>query len=124
MLIRKIILLVYVIGTLLLVSLPLNEAGSDFLTNTYIVKIRLDYLGHIIIFLPFLFLVKQVYSFPFLLMLLAGLVFAGFCEGFQYLLPYRSFNVNDLISNMVGIILGSVLMVPAVSRLLKIKAEG
>jgi len=124
MLIRKIILLVYIIGTLLLVSLPLNEAGSDFLTNTYVVKIRLDYLGHIIIFLPFLFMVKQVYFVPFLLILLAGLVFAGVCEGIQYLLPYRSFNINDLIANVIGIIIGIALLVPAVSRVFKRKAEG
>jgi len=34
-----------------------------------------------------------------------------FCGGMQNLLPYRSFNINDLIANMVGIILSIVIVV-------------
>jgi len=108
---RKIVLTAYVVGMLLLVSLPLNDAGSSFLTDTYVVKIRLDYLAHVILFLPFLFMVKQAYSKRFYLIFLAGLVFAGLCEGMQYLLPYRSFNVNDLMANMIGIVIGVILVV-------------
>jgi len=121
---RKIVLFAYIFGMVLLVSLPLNEAGSDFLTNTYVVKIRLDYLGHIILFIPFLMLVKISYPLPFLGMLLAGMVFAGFCEGVQYLLPYRSFNINDLLANMLGILVGIILILPPVLVLLQRKAEG
>lgn len=62
---RKILLFVYVIFMLLLVSLPLNDTGASFLTNTYVIKIRLDYLGHIVLFLPFLFLVKISYPIHF-----------------------------------------------------------
>jgi len=109
--IRKILLFVYIVLMLLLVLLPLNDTELFFLTNTYVIKIRLDYIGHILLFLPFLFLVKQAYAMPFLLTLLAGLVFAGMCEGIQYLLPYRSFNINDLLANIVGTILGIVVVV-------------
>jgi len=123
LIIRKVFLFVYIVFMLFLVSLPLNNAGSGFLTNTYIVKIRLDYLVHIVLFQPFLFLMKQAYSGPFLIMLMAGLVFAGFCEGVQYLLPYRSFNINDLIANEAGIMLGIVIVVSWNFLRQKIKGE-
>jgi len=35
-----------------------------------------------------------------------GLVFAAGAEFIHYFLPYRSFNINDLIGNVSGIILG------------------
>jgi len=109
--IRKILLCVYIVVMLLLVVLPLNDAKTSFLTDTYVVKIRLDYLVHIAVFLPFLLFVKLAYPAPLSWMFLAGLVFAGFCEGIQYLLLYRSFNVNDLLANMIGIVIGVILVV-------------
>lgn len=36
-----------------------------------------------------------------------GLVVSAFSEGIQHVLPYRTFNVNDVIANVVGIILGT-----------------
>jgi len=35
-----------------------------------------------------------------------GLVFATIAEFIHFFLPYRSFNINDLIGNVAGIILG------------------
>ena len=122
--IKKVVLFIYVVGMLMLVVLPLNDKKASFLSDTYVVKLRLDYLVHIIIFLPFLFLVKLSYPMPLLKLLILGFIFAGFCEGIQYLLPYRSFNINDLIANMAGIVLGVVLLVPDISKLVDKKAEG
>jgi len=114
---RKIILFVYIVVILLLASLPLNDKDSSLLnniTNTYVVKIRLDYLVHLVFFLPFILLVKIAYQIPFLQALLTGILFAVLCEGLQYLLPYRSFNINDLIANMIGIGIGVILVVDPV----------
>ena len=36
-----------------------------------------------------------------------GLVF-NFTEGVQYFLTYRSYNINDLLSNFLGVLLGSI----------------
>jgi len=96
---------------MLLIMIPLNETKSSLLTDTYVVKIRLDYLLHILIFLPFLLLAKLSYPVHLFRVILLGLVFAGVCEGLQYLLPYRSFNVNDLIANMIGTAIGIILVV-------------
>ncbi len=114
---------IYVVGMLLLASLPLNHVTS-FLSDNYVVNIRLDYLGHIVLFLPFLFLVKRAYSIHFFLALLSGLIFAGFCEGLQYLLPYRSFNINDLLANIIGVAIGIILVMGPVWGCLKGKVKG
>lgn len=111
----KLLLFVYVLFIVLLVILPLNDTEVSILSNTYIVKIRLDYLVHVGLFFPFLILIKQAYHHsPVSLMILTGLAFAVVCEGIQYVLPYRSFNINDLIANGIGIITGIVLVLSPV----------
>ena len=114
---RKIILFSYLAGMLLLVGLPLNDTASSFLTNNYVVRIRMDYLLHVFLFLPFLLFFKLAYPVSKAIWLvLMGIFFAGFCEGIQYLLPYRSFNINDLIANIAGVIFGLILIIPAVLK--------
>jgi len=110
---------------LLLVVLPLNDAKTSFLTDTYVVKIRLDYLVHTAIFFPFILLIKLAYPVARVLWIITlGIIFAGFCEGIQYLLPYRSFNINDLLANVIGIMLGILLIIPGVFRWVERKADG
>ncbi len=50
----------------------------------------------------------------------ALLLFAAATEWIQYYLPYRAFNINDLISNCLGIILGLILTF-AVKQLIAVK---
>ena len=42
--------------------------------------------------------------------LLLGLLFAAGSEVLQYLLPWRAYNVNDLLANMLGILVGFTLL--------------
>jgi len=37
---------------------------------------------------------------------LPGLLFAAGSEGVQYLLPYRAWNINDLVANSLGVVFG------------------
>ena len=116
--IKKVVLFVYIVVILLLVVLPLNDKVS-FINDTYVVDIRLDYLSHVFLFLPFLFLLRLAYpTIVISWIILTGIVFAGLCEGMQYLLPYRSFNVNDLLANSIGIVIGILLLRPAIVRFL------
>jgi len=41
-----------------------------------------------------------------LLWLFIGLLFASATEGLQYLLPYRAFNLNDMLANGLGVLVG------------------
>jgi glycopeptide antibiotics resistance protein len=95
----------YTIFILLLVVLPLNGINS-VLNVTYIIEIRLDYLLHAAIFIPFIFVLRKAWPVKLFSALLYGILFATFGEGIQYFLPYRSFNINDLLANNLGIILG------------------
>ena len=106
-------LLFYSIVIIVLAVLPLNST-SVVLNHTYIISIRLDYLVHFAVFIPWMFLVWQGKRVSFktdfkkaILWILIGLLFASSSEGLQYFLTYRSFNINDLLGNSIGILLGS-----------------
>ncbi|MCF8090495.1 MAG: hypothetical protein K9L23_20840 [Desulfotignum sp.] len=40
------------------------------------------------------------------LVLAAGMILAAGMEGLHYLLPYRTYNVNDALSNGMGVLVG------------------
>ncbi len=40
---------------------------------------------------------------------LPGLAIAFFCEGVQYFLPYRSFNLTDMAANAGGLVLSLII---------------
>ena len=107
----RVLFLGYFIFLILIAVLPLNNISSDILNNVFIVRIRLDYLLHSLLFIPWIFL----YSVTFcpenisdkLIMVIAGLLMAFATEGVQYFLTYRAYNINDLLANFLGVLLGS-----------------
>ncbi|CAG4999625.1 hypothetical protein DYBT9275_02265 [Dyadobacter sp. CECT 9275] len=109
---------IYTIVILLLVTLPLNGEKQVLgkLNANYVLHIRLDYLSHGLLFIPWVLLCwhggKPDNPRKKLLILwwIAGLAFAAFCEYLQLLLPYRTFNINDLLANMLGVLLGTLLV--------------
>lgn len=106
----RITLWVYLVIIALLTLLPLNnkEAG---LNHTYVVHIRLDYLLHCLVYLPFVTLFmgsKKRITMPVLLpAMAAGILLTTITESIQYYIPYRSYNINDLLANYLGLILGA-----------------
>lgn len=110
----KYIVISYTIIILLLSVLPINGEES-FLNDNFILSVRLDYLAHFALFIPWMLLVwlyagagSRVVLLKAVLWILAGLLLAMISEGAQYLLSYRAFNINDLVANMLGVLLGSV----------------
>lgn len=108
---------IYTILLILLAILPINGSNPDSaFNNIHIVSVRLDYLLHFAVFIPWAFLLWKMVGVSFsrdlqatLLYILLGLLFAIANETVQYLLPYRAFNINDLLANGLGVLLGSVL---------------
>ena len=45
-----------------------------------------------------------------LMWILGGLLFAVFTEVVQYPLPYRAFNINDLMANGIGVGMGYLII--------------
>ncbi len=85
------------------------------MNDIYIVSFRLDYLAHSIVFLPWMmfYLGMPIFVFkkpiPLLGWIFFGLSYAALTEGIQFFLSYRSFNINDLIANALGIALSILL---------------
>lgn len=94
---------IYLICVLLLSVLPINSAGE--LNNITILKFRGDYFLHSLMLVPWMIFLLWIKS-RWWLWLLSGLLFAVFIEGIQYFLPYRAYNINDLVANIVGVGIG------------------
>jgi len=101
---------VYTGAILLLVTLPINGEKQLLgkLNDNYILQIRLDYFSHALMFIPWVLLVMNAGKADgrYLALMLA---FAAFAEIIQWVVPYRTFNINDLAANVLGVILGILL---------------
>ena len=105
----KNIFLVYVVFIMLLAIAPLGNSGV--LNKTTILSFRADHILHVLQFIPWAFFcIRTKQNFP--LWFFWGIFFAVVSEGVQYLLPYRSFNVSDMLANGIGVVSGFVIFVP------------
>lgn len=89
---------------------PLN--GLDIPLNNYVLGLRVDHLLHASVFLlcPY-FLLDVTNKRRWLILIVAWLI--GICtESVQGILPWRGFDINDLISNFIGCFLGWLLLIP------------
>ena len=106
------LLLVYFI-LILLISV-VSFAGNVSLNKQHVFMLRLDYLIHVLFFIPWMPLaclrwgneVKRV----FWILLGAGLIMALFSESVQFYIPGKSFNPIDLLANEVGVVIGGVVL--------------
>ena len=92
--------------------LPINSTTNTTLTDVHMINIRLDHLLHATLFIPWAFLnlltFRPVRWDEKLMLVVYGLLMASAAEGVQYFLIYRSYNVNDLIANWMGMVVGMV----------------
>ncbi len=92
---------------------PLNGLGLPL--DNYILGLRADHLLHASVYLPCtlflwdLFRSKRRRGYR-LAVWVAAVAVGLLTEGVQYLLPYRGFDVNDLVANTLGVTLGWVLI--------------
>jgi hypothetical protein len=92
---------------------PLNGVGIPL--DNYLLGLRMDHLLHASVFIPCslfwmdLFRGRRRSWCTWLAAVATGLL----TEGVQYLLPYRGFDVNDLIANFLGASLGWLLILLA-----------
>jgi glycopeptide antibiotics resistance protein len=106
----------FYIGIIILISvLPINNQNSS-LNHTTVVTIRMDYLMHAILFFPFVWFInsaglfgKKISKNRFLVFFL-GIVMVLFSECVQYFLPWRTFNINDLLANFLGFVIGFLIL--------------
>ena len=108
-------LLFYLMVLVTVSIIPLGSASRK-LTDVTVIHLRGDYFLHMLVYMPILtlmFLSFHKWSwklFGLALMMAIGLEFI------QMVLPYRSFNINDLVANVGGVVLGA-LIYPLITRL-------
>lgn len=120
--IPKFCLFAYIAIIFLVACLSLNGA-SRALNETYILEFRADYLIHAGLFLFLMFLISRAYQvsyrtkfIPTLRWTAIALFIAIVSEGVQYFLTYRAFNINDLVANILGVVLGTLFFIGPKSR--------
>jgi VanZ family protein len=112
----------YSVILIFLSTLPINGlTPGNPLNNIYVVSLRLDYLLHFAIFIPWVFLLSKVSllyvkktPLAMLLLISGSILFACALEGVQYFLPYRGYNINDLIANGLGVVIGVIIFFPGI----------
>ncbi|MHC1703481.1 MAG: VanZ family protein [Tenuifilaceae bacterium] len=116
-------LLIYTLLIFVMAVITINSYEKS-LNNTYVLSFRLDYLIHFVVFIPWMWLVWKAYDVNFrkdllqaITWIFLGLIFAGLTEGIQYFIPYRAFNINDLLANSIGVLLGALLFIFPNSRI-------
>lgn len=97
---------------LLLILMWAPVGGLGVPLDNFVLGIRLDHLLHASVYVPcplflmdFAFLSRRSTRLGFAVWLASALV-AVTTESVQYLLPYRGFDINDLVANIFGITLG------------------
>ena len=108
----------WLIILLLINVIPLGNDLNTVIHKPSVFKFRLDYLIHFcsfLIFIPLFFIEVRrggpIFSKkPVLKYLLIIGGAAVIFELIQYFLPYRTFNPMDLISNLTGAIIGTILI--------------
>lgn len=104
----------YFAALLILMWAPLNGLGVPL--DNFVFGIRLDHLLHASVFIPcafFLYALRRRPSGRPIPSLLAAWPLAALVglvtEWVQYLLPYRGFDINDMVSNFFGVTVGWLL---------------
>lgn len=96
----------YFAGLAFLMWAPLNGVGIPL--DNYVLGLRMDHLLHASVFIPCALFVRDFYGVNrekwvvWLTAVAVGIV----TETIQWLLPYRGFDINDMIANFLGVTLG------------------
>lgn len=100
---------IYIILVILISLVPIGGT-SESLNNIHVLSFRLDYLLHALVFIPLFPLWR--WGWPHhnaWMVLFAGLLLAVATEAVQIYIPYRAYNINDLLANAAGVLVGVML---------------
>ena len=97
--------------------------GSTALNNNYTFHVRADYLLHSLFYIPLpviLLLSRWGRRAGWIQVILFSIIVVVLFETVQMLVPYRAFNINDLIANGIGVVIGFILFAVFGTKLSKI----
>lgn len=88
---------------------PLNGVGIPL--DNFVLGIRADHLLHASVYVPCVFFLASRLGFVHWKAMFFSILIGLTTEGVQYLLPYRGFDINDLVANVLGVTLGFIVAV-------------
>ncbi len=91
---------------LLLMWMPVK---SGLPLANFVFGLRLDHWLHASVYLPCACCTRVLLDVPRTRAWLYSLLLGLLTESVQYLLPYRGFDINDMLANVIGISVGALL---------------
>lgn len=102
----RVLFVLYFVALAVVTVIPLGGVSTS-LSGTEVLSLRMDYLVHALVFLPLVPLWKlSKPSHPLWVIIIAGVGLAALAEISHMWIPYRAYNINDLIGNALGAMLG------------------
>lgn len=98
----------YFLALVILMWAPLNGLGVPM--DEYVLGLRFDHLLHASVFIPCALFIYDLYKRKWLVWLTAVAV-GILTEIVQWLLPYRGFDINDMVANFLGVTLGWTIII-------------
>lgn len=99
---------VYLVMLAALMWLPLQ--GLKIPMDNFVLGIRIDHLYHATVYVPCVLMLMPLCRYRWRRAWLVALLVALTTETVQWLLPYRGFDINDLIANLLGVTVGVLLV--------------
>lgn len=110
----------YFVFLLLLMWAPLGFVAIPL--NNFVFGLRLDHLLHSTVYIPCALFMYDFFSRRrILLSWLSSLLLAFVTETGQYMLPYRGFDINDMVANFLGVSLGCLLFMLFMRKFYRIR---
>lgn len=119
---RRSLSVVYFLLLLFLMWAPIN--GSGLRLDNFVLGIRADHLLHASVFLCCAFFLMDWLRYRVFFIWITALMVSVVTESFQLLLPYRAFDVNDLLANFIGVSLGLLFIIPYTRRKRSLRCVG
>lgn len=101
----------YFAGLAILMWAPLNGIGIPL--NNFVLGLRMDHLLHASVFIPCAFFLWDLFRkestgtpLPKYAVWASAVAIGLLTESIQGLLPYRGFDINDMVANTLGVTLG------------------
>ncbi len=119
--ISKYLLPAYIALVVAVSVMPFGGTSAS-LNSVTVLSFRLDYLLHALVFIPLAPVWRTARpQHPWLLIIAGSIMLAVAAETSHYILPYRSYNVNDLLGNVIGALIG-IAVAALMAYFLKIRA--
>lgn len=99
---------IYLVMLAALMWLPLQ--GLKIPMDNFVLGIRIDHLYHATVYIPCVVMLMPLCRYRWRRTWPTGLLIAMTTELVQWLLPYRGFDINDLIANLLGVTVGLLLL--------------